>query len=409
MGDASRGTQGGNGAYTGAGALAMASRMQRSQDTLWSLSADTGGKALLDVNDLGLGIVQAQKSITSYYVLGYYTSNAALDGKQRKIKVTLTGDLQATLEYRESYYAGKEFKKTNNAERERLLEEAFMLADPITELTMAMEINYFQLNRAEYFVPISIKIPGSELALAKRGGAEHTVIEFMGEIRSGGPANNTRDKIDIKLSDATAAELGNRPITYDSGFSVLPGNYKVKFLARDFETGRIGTYETSIVIPNLNPDKIPPAALALSSVVLSSQRQDMDEALFNATKDKDKSQVQQAVNPLVQDGKKLIPSVTRVFSKQKPMYVYAQAYQQLAEPVQPLVAFVTFYRGNTKAFETTPVSITERVPGRLNTMPIKLNFGLDSLVPGEYSAQVTVLNPNGGKAAFWQAPIMLVP
>jgi len=91
------------------------------------------------------------------------------------------------------------------------------------------------------------------------------------------------------------------------------------------------------------------------------------------------------------------------------MYVYAQAYQQGAEPPQALAAFVTFYRGNTKAFETTPVPVTERVPGRMNTMPIKLSFPLDSLVPGEYSLQVTVLNPAGEKAAFWQAPIMLVP
>ena len=29
-----------------------------------------------------------------------------------------------------------------------------MLGDPITELTIAMEVNYFQLNRAEYFVPV---------------------------------------------------------------------------------------------------------------------------------------------------------------------------------------------------------------------------------------------------------------
>ena len=94
MGDATRATPGGNGAYTGAGSLAMTTRMQRSQDTLWSLSADTGGKALLDVNDLGLGIVNAQKAITSYYVLGFYTSNALLDCKQRKIKVqaSIQGD-----------------------------------------------------------------------------------------------------------------------------------------------------------------------------------------------------------------------------------------------------------------------------------------------------------------------------
>ncbi|MCX6626629.1 MAG: VWA domain-containing protein, partial [Candidatus Solibacter sp.] len=316
MGDATRPSPGGIGAYSGTGAMTVMSHLQRTQDTLWSLAADTGGKALLDANDLSLGIVQAQKAIVSYYVLGYYTSNAALDGRQRKVKVTLTGELSAELEYRGSYFAGKEFKKFTTADKERQLEDALMLGDPITELTMAMEVNYFQLNRAEYFVPIAIKIPGHELALAKRGGAEHTLIDFLGEIRSGGPANNVRDKIDIRLSDATAAELATRPITYDTGFTVMPGSYRIKFLARDAETGRIGTYETSVTIPNLNPK--PDAAdskVAISSVVLSSQRIDLDAALFNATKDKEKKQVLETVNPLVQEGQKLIPSVTRVFRK----------------------------------------------------------------------------------------------
>jgi VWFA-related protein len=412
MGDASRGG-GGLGAYTGAGAMSTMTGLQRSQDTLWSLAADTGGKALLDANDLGRGIVQAQESITSYYVLGYYTSNAALDGKQRKIKIRLNGDIAATLEFKDSYFAAKEFKKFSTADKERQLEEAFMLGDPITELTMALEVNYFQLNRAEYFIPIAIKIPGSELALAKRGGAEHTLIDFLGEIRSSGPANNVRDKIDIKLSDATASELAGRPITYDTGFTVLPGKYRIKFLARDAETGRIGTYETSVDIPNLNP-KPEESKLAISSVVLGSQRVDLDEALFNATKDKNQNQIQQAVNPLVQGGQKLIPSVTKVFSKTKPMYVYLQAYQQALstenpEQPQPLAAFVTFYRGETKAFETTPVLITERVANRLNTMPVKLNFPLDALATGEYTLQVTVLSPNSQKAAFWRTPIMLAP
>ena len=52
-----------------------------------------------------------------------------------------------------------------------------------------------------------------------------------------------------------------------------------------------------------------------------------------------------ASNPLVQDGQKLIPSVTRVFSKSRDMYVYLQAYERGATTTQPLVAFVTFYRG----------------------------------------------------------------
>ena len=62
---------------------------QRSQDTLYTLGADTGGKALLDFNDLSRGLVQAQQAITSYYILGYYTTNTALDGKFRRIKITL--------------------------------------------------------------------------------------------------------------------------------------------------------------------------------------------------------------------------------------------------------------------------------------------------------------------------------
>jgi VWFA-related protein len=410
MGDATRGSPSGAGAYTGAAAMTTMTNLQRSQDTLWSLATDTGGKALLDTNDLSQGIVQAQRAIVSYYVLGYYTSNAALDGKLRRIKITLPNHPEAELEYRGSYFAGKEFKKFTTADKERQLEDALMLGDPITELTMAMEVNYFQLNRAEYFVPIAIKIPGSELALAKRGGAEHTLIDFLGEIRSIGPANNVRDKIDIKLSDATAAELATRPITYDTGFTVMPGNYRVKFLARDAETGRIGTYETAVTIPNLNPKPdVVDSKVAISSVVLSGQRVELDEALFNATKDKDKNQIQQTVNPLVQQGQKLIPSVTRVFSKSKPMYVYLQAYQQGAEPPQPLIAFVTFYRGETKAFETVPVTVTERVSNRLNTMPIKLSFPIDKLATGEYRLQVTVLDPNSQKAAFWSTSVMLVP
>ena len=213
--------------------------------------------------------------------------------------------------------------------------------------------------------------------------------------------SNVRDKVDIKLSDNTAAELAKRPIQYDTGFTLLPGKYKLKFLARDAETGRIGTFATEFTVPNLNKEE---KRIAISSVVLSSQRAPMSEALFNA---KDKA-LAQSVNPLVQDGMKLVPSVTRVFSLDKEMFIYLQAYQQTPETAQPLVAYVTFYRGNEKAFETPPVQITEAISNRLKTMPLKFNFPLGKLSPGEYTCQVTVLEPKGQKAAFWQAPVMLV-
>jgi hypothetical protein len=369
------------------------------------LAADTGGKALLDYNDLAKGIVQAEQSISSYYIIGYYTTNTALDGKFRRIKISLSETLSAKLDYRQGYFAGKQFNKFTAADKERQLEDALMLPDPITELTIAMEIDYFQLNRAEYFIPLVVKIPGRELALAKRGGAERTMIDFIGEIKDayGTTMTNVRDKVNIKLSDATASELSKRPIEYDAGFTLLPGKYTLKFLARDDETGRIGTYQTTFVVPNLNNEE---KRLPISSVVLSSQRVELKDALYNAVKNKDR---EETANPLVENGKKLIPSVTRVFSKGHNMYVYLQAYEQGAQSTRPLVAVVSFYRGQEKAFETRPIEVTEGMNNRLKTMSLQFDIPLSTLEPGKYDCQVTVLDPTGQKAAFWQAPVMLVP
>jgi VWFA-related protein len=407
LGDATVGSPGNIGMYTGASALAVTNNFQQSQDTLYALAGDTGGKALLDYNDLTKGIVQAQHAVSSYYILGYYTSNSAQDGKFRRVNISLDAKLSANLDYRHGYYAGKQFSKFTATDKERQLEDALMLDDPITELTIAMEIDYFQLNRAEYFVPIVVKIPGRELAIAKRRGAERTLIDFIGEIKDdyGGSMTitNVRDKVNIKLSDATAIELSKRPIEYDTGFTLLPGKYTIKFLARDAETGRIGTFQTTFVIPNLNKEE---RRIPISSVVLSSQRIDLKDALYNADKKKDKAET---VNPLVVNGQKLIPSVTRVFSKSRAMYVYLQAYEQTAPNTEPLVAFVSFYSAQTKAFETQPMKVVDGLNNRLKTMPLSFTVALDQLPVGKYDFQVTVLDPTRQKATFWRAPVMLVP
>ncbi len=408
LGDATRGSQGNTGMYSGTAALAMMSDFQQSQDTLYALASDTGGKAQFDNNDLTKGIQQAEQSVSSYYILGYYTTNSVQDGKFRRIHITVASDPTAALDYRQGYFAGKVFAKFNAADKERQLEDALMLSDPITELTIAMEIDYFQLNRAEYFVPIIVKIPGHELALARKRGAEHTLIDFIGEIKDdygGMTVTNLRDKVDIKLSDTTAEELSKRPVEYDTGFTLLPGKYTIKFLARDDETGRIGTYQTSFVIPNLNREA---QRLPISSVVLSSQRVDLRNAIYNAQKSKEQ-QTEEAVNPLVNNGAKLIPSVTRVFSRDQHLYVYLQAYEQGEPQTQPLLAYVTFYRGPQKSFETRPVQITQGWDNRVKTMPLAFNIPLSALAPGAYDCQVTVLNPAGEKAAFWQAPVVLLP
>ena len=200
--------------------------------------------------------------------------------------------------------------------------------------------------------------------------------------------------------------MSHRPIEYDSGFTLLPGKYTIKFLARDDETGRIGTFQATFVIPNLNKED---KRVPISAVVLSSQLADQDDVIYDAARAKDRIKAD-AVNPLVQNGKKLIPSVTRVFSTTRNLYVYFQAYKQTPSPGNPpLFAFVSLYSNGAKVFETSPAAIAPSTTSRLGIMPLNFNLGLSHLAPGQYDCQVTIVDPATQKTGFWRAPIVLVP
>ena len=407
IGDATQGSPGNQGMYSGTAAQAVTDNFAHSQDTLFSLAGDTGGKALFDNNDLTQGIRNAQKAVTSYYMVEYYTTNTAQNGRFRHVKVTLNGNEQASLDYRQGYYGNKEFSHFNATDKERQLEDALMLGDPVTDLSIAMEIDYFQLNHAEYFVPVIVKIPGRELALAKRGGAEHTLIDFVCEIKDdvgGVTITNLRDNVNIKLSDATAAELARRPVEYGTGFTLLPGRYTLKFLARDDETGRIGTFQSSFVIPNLNKEQ---QRIPISSVVLGSQHVEQKDALYDAEKSKDQVK-NTAANPLVENGSKLIPSVTRVFRTDRQLFVYLQAYEGSATVNQPLVAFVNLYHDGKQVLSTAPISVKPEPNSHLGVVPFNFAIALGQLTSGEYDCQVSVLDPTGHKVAFWSGPVVLL-
>ena len=408
LGDATKASPGGAGMYSGSSARSAQSNFQGQQETLYTLAADTGGKALLDNNDLAVGIQQAQKDISSYYILGYYSANDKMDGHFRTIKITFSDPkLQARVskfDYRRGYFAGKDFKQFTSTDKERQLAEALLLGDPLTDLDITMEIDYFRLARDRYFVPIVAKMPGSELELARSGGAERTTIDFICVVKdaAGKQVQNVRDFADFKLKGETAAQLSKHAIEYDTGFALPPGNYSLRFVARENVTGKIGTYDAKFVVPDLTSEQ---KRLPISSVILSSQRMDMSQAVFNAEKDKKNL----AANPLIEDGKKLVPSVTRVFNKGQDIYVYLQAYEPAAETTQPLVASVSFIRGKVKAFETAPLEVTDGLDPKSKALPLKFSVPLAKLAPGKYTCQVSVLDPTGQKFAFWRAPVVVVP
>ena len=378
------------------------------QEALNSLANETGGGVTPDSSDIVAGIAAAEGSIASYYIVGYSATDTAQDGRYRRVKVTLNNKTEAKLDYRQGYFARKDSgpPAADVGGKERQLQDALSMGEPVTDLTVEAEVNYFRQNNVEYFAPITLKIPGSELVPAKNSGAELTTLEFVGEVEDefGATVTLFRDVMEIGLADSAATELAKRPVTYSTGVVVVPGKYSIKILARDSATGRLGEYLGKFVVANLNRD----AQLPITSVVLSSQLVDdvTPPGFMGGVKSKPS---QPQVNPLVQDGKRMIPSVTRVFSSKSDMFVYLQAFEKGATTAAPLMTRVAFFKGAVKVMETSGLNVTDGLDPKSKMLPIRMDVGLGSLKPGEYDCQVTVVDPATQKSAIWQRPVTIVP
>jgi len=412
-GDATQAGAVGSGLYSGAGQRTQRENFNNQQETLATLALDTGGKALLDSNDLTEGIRQVQEDFSSYYVLSYVSSNSAMDGRYRRIQVKLAprlADLKAKLDYRQGYYGSTTFARMAEGDKEAQLEQALMAENPVTDLPMAVEVDYFRMEKTKYFVPIAVKIPGSALAFRIKGAKQATELDFIAQIYDARnrSAATVRDMIPLKLAEDLAGQVARKSIQYDTGVTLTPGKYRLRFVARENGEGKVGTYEVAFVIPDVTSQR----TLRVSSVVLSNQR-DPVASQVAGVKNSKKLLV---TNPLIDDGKKLVPNVTKVFRTSQNMLVYVEVYDPNIPDSVPenfrraaVSASLAFYKDDKKVFESPAVRANRLSETRPGTLPVWLQMSLAKLEPGNYDAQVNLIDEFGKKFAFPRAGVSVLP
>ncbi len=410
-GDASQAGAVGTNLYRGAAQASLRNSLHDQQETLVTLAADTGGKALLDSNDLTVGMTQIQKDIESYYILTYASANTAEDGRYRRIQVKLAPRValaKAKLDFRKGYFAPTTFARMSEANKEAQLQRALESENPITDLPLAVELDYFRLDKGKYFVPVSVEIPGSALAFRNKGSKAATELDFTAEVRDakGKPAAAVRDTIPLKLDEVTAGQVTRKHIQYDTGLTLTPGKYRLRFVARENGEGKVGTFETPFTVPDLASG----SALRLSSVIFSNQRGQQSAGVKN-----DKKLVQQ--NPLVDStGRKIVPNVIRVFRPGQDLYVYLEVYDPTVPENAPanfrpvsVAADLALFDATHKVLETAPVRANRPDAKRANTIPFTLQASLKDLKPGKYVCQVNVIDELGRKFAFPRVPVVVLP
>ena len=388
LGDASTGSLRGTGAYSGGALMNNMSANFATQEVMASLSSDTGGKAFFDSNDFAPAFARVQKDTEAYYAIGFHSTNPARDGKYRKltIKINRPG---VKLEYRPGYYAPADFRHSGREDRERELDEELASDLPATDVAVYLDAMYFRLDDNRFYVPVSIIVPGSQIPFIKGGDKDKATLDIIGEVidEVKRPIGNARETVKLNLDPSLQARQKN--IEYTTSFNLPPGKYHLKFVVRENQTGRMGSFEADIVLPEMK--KVP---LKMSSIVLASQRRP-------SKKD----------SPLVRDGEEYVPNISHVFRQDQHLYLLYEIYDPTREKPaenQPrgtklgvnLLSSLELIQGSTKVYETPIMQARSiNVEGR-DAVSIELDVPLVGLKPGPYVCQLNVIDDAGGSFAF---------
>lgn len=394
-GEARMGAAMGTAMFTGSAVFRQTEMRQASRDTLSTLALDTGGKAFFDLGDFSEVYRKVEEEGTGYYLLGYYSADAKRDGRWRRVrvKVNVPG---AHVQYRQGYYAPKDYGFATAEDRQQQLHEAMGAEAPRVEFPVALETTYFRLNEREYFVPLAAKVDSSALQWAVKSGKHEAQFDFDAEVRdeqSHRIVSALQDSIKISLAAERFQQVQGRALLYQGGVILPPGRYRLKFLARENETGRIGTFEEDLNLPAPQP-----ARLELSSVLLSSQV----ELVKNSSEVKRSALGPDAklkTTPLDIPSGRIVPSVARVFTTQQKLIVFFQAYWPTNLDGSKLRAGLVFFRNGEWSSETAVVPPTG-LDTKRRIASFSIELALEKFSVGRYAVQAIVVNAGGEQAAF---------
>jgi VWFA-related protein len=404
-GDASTGAASGNSMYTGAAVYQQSQARQDSRETLATLAGDTGGRSFFDVGDFGKIFDQVQSDSSGYYLLGYYSTDSARDGRWRRIHVKVNLPSGARLRVREGYYAPKDFGVFTTEDRERQLEEAMLSPTPEVELPLAVETAQFRIDKDQVFVPIAAKLAPSALQWAQKRGSRETAFDFAAEVRDSRTnrvVGALRDTITVNLATERFEQIQQRALVYQGGMLLAPGTYKLKFLARENQSGRIGTFEEQLSLAPALPNQ-----LQLSSVLLSSQVEEVKKTSEVKTQAL-AADAKMESSPLEVGGERIIPSVTRTFTDQQTLYVFFQAYLPQKAEASSLRAGLVFFR-NGQRLSDTPMIEPAEYNDKTHTASFRISLPLSGLNAGRYTVQAIVVDAGTTFAAFARNYFALQP
>jgi hypothetical protein len=306
------------------------------------------------------------------------------------------------IDYRRGYYAPADFQHSTKDDKERQLEEELASDLPATDMPVYLGAAYFRLDSNKFAVPVSLAIPGSQIPFVRNSDRDKATLDVIGVVTDANhrPVTTVRDT--VKLAVDTSADVKKKNVQYNTTLTLPSGRYHLKFVVRENQTGRMGSFETDVEVPDLKSSPV-----KMSSVVLASQTQPAKKS--------------SAPNPLVHEGSEIIPNITHVFSAGQHLLLYYEIYDPARASASSngeggqakagihLLSNVSFFRGKSKVYETSLVELSELNARDRKAGVFQLDLPLNSLKPGFYTCQVNVIDDVAGHFVFPRLALLIRP
>lgn len=230
------------------------------QDALFYIANDTGGSLYENVTDFGSDLERVLERSEVTYLLTFLASDVEADGAYRRIKVKANVDRKAKVTHRQGYYAPRPFDELHPLEKSLLAADAIASASTEDQLDLKVLVAPFRANAEQAYVPIIIEVGGDELLWEQ--AEDEMQVEFYAYVtdRTGAMKDFFTQLVTLDLSRGRTA-LSRTGVKYYGHMDLAPGDYLVRVLVRNAQTGRTGAESMKLEIPEFEiaePFLLPP-------------------------------------------------------------------------------------------------------------------------------------------------------
>jgi len=254
------------------GMPAIMDSVRRAQDSLRTVSTETGGFAVVNQNDLNAAFERIVQENSSYYVLGYYPSNDKRDGKYRSVQVRVTRP-GLTVRARKGYVASsrrppsRPSKEQADAHLPPEIRDAFASPIPARDLPLSVFAAPFAGAAPRASVALVIELDPGKLSFVEKGGTFnddielHTLaIDANGKIQDGG-----LDVAPLRLRAANHDLVMQNGVRFSRRLQLPPGRYQIHVAARETNGGALGTVRQDLDVPDFGKGSLQMSGIALFS------------------------------------------------------------------------------------------------------------------------------------------------